>query len=190
MAKLGKVLGSVYETRGDAKQILDVELETLSGVNETSEQYLPSGYNARPMDGDYSVIQDTEQTGRSNSSGVVDTVLNVALEKGETQIYSRDSEGALVAEVTLRTDGAVTIKNQEGEFSITSEGVITAKNSKGSAVLDKNGTLNINGVTIDKDGKVNIPSSLVLNGIEHASHGHTQSPDSDGNTQQKTDGPS
>ena len=46
------------------------------------------------------------------------------------------------------------------------------KNANGHVTLLADGTANINGVTIDKDGNIVAPGSLILNGKEIDGHTH------------------
>ena len=87
-------------------------------------------------------------------------------------------------------NNGIMLRNRVGDHYVwlKNTGAIELVNNNGFFKLPANGTVNINGVEIDKDGKVVMPNSLMLNGKEIDGHGHDQGNDSDGDTQQTTGG--
>lgn len=113
----------------------------------TADHYAPPGDDSQPILGDFVLGVRTPQAGSVAIAGYVDSNNAPVTSAGEKRIYARDpSTGNVVGSLYLKADG--------------------------SAEIVTSGTVTINGVTIETDGTVTIPSSLTLGGKEIAGHVH------------------
>ena len=88
--------------------------------------------------------------------GYLDPVNTPKALEGDKRTYARDPvTGLFVSEVWQHNDGAVDIVNALGFIKLLA-----------------NGTVDLNGVTIDPAGAVVIPTSLTVAGKELAGHDH------------------
>lgn len=74
---------------------------------------------------------------------------------------------------SFSNDG-IRLRNDVGDqyVWIKSDSTIVASNGQGTFTLGSDGTINLNGVTIDKDGNMSVPSSLKVASKELANHTH------------------
>lgn len=85
--------------------------------------------------------------------------------------------------VRLETGKAHILMDKDGNIAIEStSGTVTVNNGVGKINIDSDGTINLNGVTIDKNGKLTVPSSMSLAGKEMAGHTHGNVQNGDGQT--------
>ena len=106
----------------------------------TATHFSSPGDDANPLPSDKVVIVSTGKSGGVAAVGYIDSKNPDKSESGEKRFYSRDSDGNVVAEVWMHNDGRI--------------GIITDSD------------INLNGVTIDRQGNVNIPKSLIVAGIQ------------------------
>lgn len=155
MGRVAAVLEFVRALRGAVK-VSDVKVDYGGGDIRTPEHFADAGDDSFPLPTDFVVTVAQAGTGRESAVGYLDPLNEQKSTAGDKRIYARDPEtGAQVVEVWLKSDGSATLAN-----------------ALGSIVLQVDGTVNINGVTIDKDGNVVIPTSLMLAGKEIAGHDH------------------
>lgn len=155
MGRVAAVLEFVRALRGPVK-VSDVKVDYGGGDIRTPEHFADAGDDSFPLPTDFVVTVAQAGTGRESAVGYLDPLNEQKSTAGDKRIYARDPEtGAQVVEVWLKSDGSATLAN-----------------ALGSIVLQVDGTVNINGVTIDKDGNVVIPTSLMLAGKEIAGHDH------------------
>ena len=157
MGRVAALLEFVRAVRGSAK-VSDAKVDYGGGDIRTAEHFADSGDDSFPLPTDFVVTVAQAGTGRVSAVGWIDPINEQKSTAGDKRIYARDAAtGAQVVELWLKSDGTATLAN-----------------ALGSLVLLADGTVNINGVTIDKDGNVVIPTSLMLAGKEIAGHAHTQ----------------
>lgn len=135
----------------------DVKIDAGGQDNITAEDFRPSGDDSQPLPGDYPFYVGGVGNGRGAILGYVDPKNQGVADKGEKRIYARNSSGAVVCEAHFKKDGSYKIFN-----------------SIGFTEMGADGTANTNGVTIDKDGNMNVPNSLILNGREINLHDHNE----------------
>jgi len=98
MGMIGKILRSFIED-----DIREVVTEIYEGFPKTSRQILPPGIDSAPLPDDQGVIISIDGTeGKTVQIGVY---TDPSVQAGEIRIYSRDSDGAIKAELHLRPDG-------------------------------------------------------------------------------------
>ena len=125
------------------------------GAILTAEHFAGAGDDAQPLPNDYAITVSVQRSGGQVAVGYVDMSNAQTAMPGEKRLYSRSTAGGQVAEVWLRNEGTVRISNGSGTLT-----------------LMPNGTINLNGVTIDAAGNVIVPDSLVVRGDEVADHTH------------------
>lgn len=102
---------------------------------------------------------------------------------GEKRIYSRGSDGKVVAEVHLKSDGSILIKNDNYTHEAKADGEMTQTCGLASLKMEPDGSITINRlVTINAAGQITAPSivasgsvsapSMSIGGVEMAGHKH------------------
>ncbi len=160
MGRIAKVLSFVRALRNGAK-VSDVKTDFGGGANITSEHFAPVGDDSFPLKTDYALNVDVEGSGKESTVGYVDPINTPKALEGDKRIYARDaSTGAVVVEVWLKSDSSAIISN-----------------SNGAIELKADGTVDINGLTIDPTGALVSPTSItspsiIGNGKELVDHLH------------------
>ena len=160
MGRVAKILSFLRLTRNGAK-VSDVKTDTGGGVNITAEHFADAGDDSFPLTTDYALNIDVPGSGNEATVGYLDPINTPKAEAGDKRIYARDaSTGAVVVEVWLKSDSSAIISN-----------------SNGAIELQADGTVNINGLTIDATGALVSPvsvsaPSVLANGKELAGHDH------------------
>lgn len=161
MGFIGKLLAFAQVTRNDAT-VSDATIDPGGGANVTGEHFTDPGDDSQPLPEDYVAGMNVRRSGGSVAVGYIDPASDQKAGPGEKRIYARDDSGASVVEVFLKNDGTAVLSN-----------------ALGSLTLLANGTFNINGVTIDANGSVVIPTgesisspSMVVDGKELKDHTH------------------
>lgn len=140
----------------------DVKSDPGGNYNHNAAHYSAPGDDSLPLAGDAAVNVPTQRTGGFASVGYIDPNNLKSAGPGEKRSYSRNADGEQMAEAYLKDDGTIVIQNDKGIFVITSSGAISGVNEEGSFELNQGGTFIINGVTIDKDGNINVPAAAIL----------------------------
>ena len=88
--------------------------------------------------------------------------------------------------ITDFANDGIRLRNKAGNQYVwlKKDGSIVRTNGNGIDTMLPNGTVNINGVTIDPSGVITLPNGVVLN-----THGHNQGNDTAGDGQQKSTEP-
>jgi len=171
MGWVGRVLSFFRVERNGAK-ISDTQIDTGGGPNVTAEHFAPAGDDSYPLETDYAIGHDVQQTGRVAVTGYLDPKNTPKAQKGDKRIYARDADtGAVVVEVWLKNDGTAVISNDNGSvllrpdggsivttpgatFDAKADGSIKGDNGSGSFELEAGGDFVVNGVTIDTGGNI------------------------------------
>ena len=130
-----------------AGQQSDSTVDPGAGATFSAPHFADPGDDSAPLPDDYAVTVDTQASGGQAAVGYVDTSNARKSQPGDKRIYARSASGGQVSEVWLKNDGSIAIVS--------------------------NGSININGVTIDPSGAMVVPMSLMVNGIELATHVHS-----------------
>lgn len=168
MGRIGQLISFVRATVGTTKTS-DVKVDRGGGDIRTAQHFSDPGDDSFPLPGDFPALLDQAGTGRDSAVGWVDPKNLQKSTAGDKRIYARNASGVQVVELWLKSDGSATLSN-----------------ALGALVLQPNGDIVINGVTIAANGDVTIPNSLTLDGKEIAGHGHPQANDSGGNSEADT----
>jgi hypothetical protein len=168
---VAKLLSFVRRVRR-AANVSDAKVNTGGGPNITAEHFSTPGDDSHPLPGDFVLLVQVQQTGRSAAAGYLDPLNEQTAGPGERRIYSRDSAGATVSTIWLKNTGDVLIDNGAGSIELQASGDVV-----------------INNVIITPAGDICTPTkittpSIIVNGVEVDQHGHPQGADSGGNTEQ------
>lgn len=190
MGGVAKVLSFVRQLRRGAN-VTDVKVNPGGGANLVAEHFSTPGDDSHPLPNDYAVLVPVQQTGRVAAVGYIDPANEQAAAAGERRLYSRDSDGNIVATIWIKNDGEVLVENDAASLTMAADGSVTADNGSGAMELQAGGDVIINGVTIAVDGSIDTPTgiitpSAVVNGVEVDQHTHAQPNDSAGNTESPT----
>lgn len=152
MGRIGRVLD--YERP-------DIKIDIGGGDVRRAKHMQPNGDDSHPLPQDFAVTVAVAGTGQHVVVGYYDPLEQDKTQPGDKRIYSRDSGGASIADVWLKSDGSVTINN-----------------GSGTIVLQPGGQVVINETcTVDTDGTVTAPKgvftdSLIAGGKEIINHNH------------------
>lgn len=131
---LAKVIDSSTNDNGEPS----AKVEIYKNDNANAKIFNPSGVEARPLDGDFCFIKDSEDTeGGKDVLGFIDPKNETVSEKGEHRTYSRDEDGNIVAAFHLKKDGSLQIdldkdfiQNIAGNINQTIDGNVIIKATK------------------------------------------------------------
>ena len=163
--------------------VSDVKHDPGAGANETGEHFQTANTDAVPLPDDYLVTVNVQRTGGEVVVGFIDPQQQQTAQPGEHRAYSRDAQGQQVAHAYLRNDGTVILQNDRATVEIKPSGEVNTQNSAGFYKLQDDGTVNINGATIDPSGNITSPgtvsaptvegtSGVTAAGLELAGHDH------------------
>lgn len=130
------------------------------GYNVTADHFSCPGDDSQPLAGDYVAMSSTRRSGVYVAIGYLDTQNLLKAEAGEKRIYARESSGAQVCEVWLKSDGQVVIQNGNCSFEVSPEGTIKGSNHNGIFRLDEGGDFVVNNVVIDPAGNITTPEKI------------------------------
>jgi len=174
---ISKFLAFYRQTKNGVKYSLS-KVDPGGGANLSAEHFSSAGDDSYPLENDYVLLVKIPRTGGVGAVGYIDPNNQQKSNKGEKRIYARNLSGVEVVEVWLKNDGSALISNGTGGITLLA-----------------NGTINLNGATIDTTGKIVSPAaieaatSLKVGGKEMLTHTHTQANDSGGNVEQPTSAP-
>jgi hypothetical protein len=152
---IGLVKSFARALRRDAN-VSDVQVDPGGGPVVTAEHFADPGDDSFPLNTDYCAGVPSTRQGNVMAVGYLDPINAPKALKGDKRIYARDPVTRLsIVEAWLHNDGSAEITNANGFFK-----------------LQADGTVNINGVTIDPTGAVAIPTSLTVAGKQIAGHNH------------------
>jgi hypothetical protein len=97
----------------------DVKASLGGGENMTAEHFSAPGDDSNPLPGDYIALVNSTGSGSKLAVGYLDPKNQQKAEAGEKRIYSRDGDGAQVAEIWLKSDGTLVV-NSTGPVEISS----------------------------------------------------------------------
>jgi hypothetical protein len=148
--------------REGGERVSDVIVDPGGGANITVQHYADPGDDSHPVMSDRGVIVGTPGKGRARIVGYADLINTPKALVGDKRIYSRDSNGASIAEIWLKNDGSIVVSNTNGNFELKNDG------------------------SIDINGDVVITGNLSVAGKDFITHTHPQANDSGGNVEVPT----
>lgn len=162
--------------------IVDVKSDPGGGGILDVEHMGPPGDDSPPLPSDSMGVLPVDGTGRGVATGYVDNSNEGIALPGERRTYARDSSGAIQASMYMENDGAVTIDAADGStIQVFSNGTIAIVSSGSPAaaiiLFPFDGSIFLNGVLIDSDGNIVLPSGAeITNGSAVTLGGHTHAP--------------
>ena len=156
MGHIAKVI-SAERSEANGAKITDIKADPGGEAIATAQLFSQAGDDSLPVGGDYALFVQLPG-GSFACVGNIDIKNKQTAKSGDRRFYSRNSDGDQMSEVWLKNDGEVLLGNENGFIKIQPDG-----------------TVNINGSTIDKDGKMTVPESFVLKGVELSQHKHAYS---------------
>jgi hypothetical protein len=133
MGRINRVLSFLRITKNEANQS-ELKLDPGAGANVTASYFAPVGDDSVPLATDYALTTDTPQTGGVATVGFADTVSEPVAVAGETRRYSRDAEGATVAQNHLKADGSVVTSNEGGSITLLADGTIKLTSNENASI--------------------------------------------------------
>lgn len=118
----------------DGAQVLDVVIDPGGKDLTTAPHFGAPGDDSKPLPGDTAVTVETQGSGEEVVVGYLDEKNAGIAKDGERRIYARDSDGVVVAEVYIKADGSVLVKNDKGYHEIKADGIIEMNGSADNAV--------------------------------------------------------
>ena len=149
MGGVARILSFVRRVRRGAN-VSDAKVDTGGGPNVTAENFSTPGDDSHPLPGDFVLLVQVQQTGRSAAAGYLDPLNEQTAGPGERRLYARDSDGAIVSTIWLKSDGSVLAQNAGGYFELQAGGAFIA-----------------NGATATTDGDV-----VTSDGVSLRDHTH------------------
>lgn len=156
---LTAVVESFFYTSSDGK---GAQVKCDLGAGEIVNAFYTSsaGDDSFLVPGDYVELEQDLDTGIHTVVGVVDTKNAQSCLVGEKRIYARNGAGEQVIEIFLKNDGSGYFRNKNGAMKLGSDGVF-----------------DINGFTIDTEGRATSPvqivtPSAIVDNKEIAGHTH------------------
>ncbi len=158
MGKLGIIIESLIRSLQGNQNVRDVKVDPGGGPNVNAEHFADIGDDSQPLPGDVVALNSDVGTGRETAIGYVDTLNDHKSQPGEKRIYSRSTEGVLIAEQWLQNDGTINTKNYDvsgenpvllssisqkpdGTIEIFAEDTITLNTGLAEVILESNGKI-------------------------------------------------
>jgi hypothetical protein len=116
MGRIAEVLSIERTSDGTA-----IKVDPGGGANVTAQHFADAGDDSQPLPGDFTALEDSSGAGAEQVSGYHDPKNAGQAGPGEKRIYSRNADGAPVAEVWLKANGEVVIKVLASSAPITIE---------------------------------------------------------------------
>lgn len=181
MGSISSVLS--YTRIGDrfGAKVSDVKHDPGGGAIKTGEHFQPPNQDAVPLPDDYLLTVRVQRTGGEVVIGFIDPKQQQIAEQGEHRTYARDADGVEVVQVHLKKDGTAIISNDSGSITLSPDGTVESRNDtavhtvspsgsirgenpSGFFELQDDGTVNINGATIDPAGNIETPANITAGG--------------------------
>lgn len=164
MGLIAKVLSYTRIADRFGAKVSDVKHDPGGGANETGEHFQAANQDAVPLPGDYLLTVSVQRTGGEVVVGFIDPKQEQTAEPGEYRAYARDAGGAQVVQLHLKKDGTAILSNAEATVEMKPSGEVNTQNASGFYKLQDDGTVNINGATIDPSGNIETPTNITSGG--------------------------
>lgn len=138
------------------------EAKLTAGGDETltAGHFSSPGDDAHPLPGDVVFVSDDEGQGNGQIVGYQDPKTSPVAAAGEKRIYARSAPGVVAAEVWLKADGTLLLKNAVTTLELKPSGEATVGNAVGS-------------IKLDGSGLVTFTAPLPLGSVGSHTHTHT-----------------
>lgn len=146
------MIGEVLRVERDTEEgahVTNVVVDTGGGSNVTAEYFPAPGDDSPPCVGDMVTLGESEGAGSMAVTGANDARNAGKAEGGERRFYARDPDGVPVSEVWLKGDGTLEMTGIKCGWKIIGK---------------SDGTVEINGATIDTSGNLKTPGEVSASG--------------------------
>jgi len=92
----------------------------------TAAVYAPAGVSCNPVNGDLVVTTELEGSDEHAVVGVIDVTFTDPSATGAIYLRARDADGAEIAHLWIKADGAFEVVNDAGNFGLSALGVFSA----------------------------------------------------------------
>ncbi len=113
-------------------QAPEAKVDRGGGDSITAYHFSSPGDDSQPLPGDVVFVAEDEGAGNGQIVGYQDPKTSPAAGVGEKRIYARSGAGSLAAEVWLRSDGTIILKNTLGSIELDPTGNVTVKTPLGT----------------------------------------------------------
>lgn len=110
----------------------EAKVDRGGGDSITAYHFSAPGDDSQPLPTDVVYLGDDEGKGNAQILGYQDPKTSPAAALGEKRIYARSGPGVVSAEVWLKADGTLVLKNSLGSIELDPTGNVTAKTPLGS----------------------------------------------------------
>jgi tricorn protease-like protein len=117
----------------------------------TAMNYTAPGDDAQPLPGDPVLLISLSDRGSNIIVATADTQNAPVAQPGEKRLYSRKIDGTAAVQVWLKRTGEIVISNSAGSITMSAAGLV-----------------NINGVTVDEDGNLRVPGTVIAGPVGSA----------------------
>ena len=123
----------------------EVKLDLGGEDTVTGYHFSPAGTDAPPRPGDVAYLGEDLGAGNAQAVGYQDPINAGVAAAGEHRVYSRDADGAPIAELWLKADGSILVRSVAGGSSaeLAADGAITLTTPQGSAALAADGAITL-----------------------------------------------
>lgn len=135
MGFLATILEFSRSTVG-GKQAPEAKCDRGGGDTLTAGHFSAPGDDSHPLSGDVVYLGNDDGTGTMQVVAYQDPETSPVATAGEKRIFSRSGPGVVAAEVHLKSDGTITVKNALGSVELGPTGAVTIGNSVGSISLN------------------------------------------------------
>ena len=121
----------------------EVKLDLGGEDTVTGYHFSPAGTDAPPRPGDVAYLGEDLGAGNAQAVGYQDPINAGVAAAGEHRVYSRDADGAPIAELWLKADGSILVRSVAGGSSaeLAADGAIDLSNALGGVAIDAAGNV-------------------------------------------------
>lgn len=139
-------------------QAPEAKVDRGGGDSITAYHFSAPGDDSQPLPGDIAFVAEDEGQGNGQIVGYEDPKTSPVAAAGEKRIYARSGPGVVAAEIWLKVDGALVLKNTSTTIELKADGAAIMSNAVGSIELDAAG---------------NVTAKTALGTFGAATHTHT-----------------
>ncbi len=134
------IIKDFFRGESNGAKVNKLTIDGGGGANKTTELFSAVGDDSQPLKTDYVYAGETQETGGFASLGFVDPLNEGITKPGEKRIYSRDSDGVIVASIYLKNDGSIVFANDNGMLELTAAGLFEINGQEFAAHTHDPGT--------------------------------------------------
>jgi hypothetical protein len=109
----------------------------------TAYHFASPGDDSYPLPGDVTYLGDDTGKGTAQILGYQDPKTPPGAVAGEKRIYARSGPGVVSAEIWLKADGTLLLKNAQSSLELRPDGSASVKNALGAIDLAASGDVNV-----------------------------------------------